>query len=134
MAGGGKERDLLRLARSACHLALFKIVSARLRSVTSSMVISISRRRPLIPRIFLGTQQQHARRRQVDLDFIILYGVLGLEQMGQRAFQVVVADVSEVLANRLLRNDVEGTIEGAVDRDSAQLLVEYDQGLDEWRR
>ena len=41
----------------------------------------------------------------------------------------VVADVSEVLANRLLRNDVEGTVEGTVDRDNAQLLVEYDQGL-----
>ena len=47
-----RKRDLLRLARSACHLALFNVVSARLRSVTSSIAITISQVASDSPRIF----------------------------------------------------------------------------------
>ena len=50
MAGVGKSwlaaarmRDFPRLARSECHLAAINAISARLRSVTSSIAISVSR-------------------------------------------------------------------------------------------
>lgn len=90
----------------------------------------------MLPADLLGIQQQHAsaERWQFDLDLIILYGgVLGLEQTEEvaerRHIQAVVTHVSEVLADRLLRNDGEGTVEGAVSKDDAQLFVEHDQGL-----
>jgi hypothetical protein len=40
----------------------------------------------------------------------------------------VVPNVSEVLAYRILRHDVEGAVEGAVGKDDAQLLVEQNHG------
>ena len=90
----------------------------------------------MLPADLLGIQQQHAsaERWQFDFDLMILYGgVLRLEQAEsaaeRRHIQTVVADVSKMLAKRLLRHHGEGTVEGAVGIDDAQLLVEHDQGL-----
>ena len=123
-----RKRDLPRLARSACHLAAFNAISARLRSVTSSIATTISQS----PQVPCGSSRHSAaapagrapatRSRSHNPRWRRPSAWSQIEKAAERRnIQATVADVSEVLADGFLRHDGEGAVKGAVGRMTRSL-------------
>ena len=131
-----KNRDLPRLACSACRLAASNASAVRLRSVMSS---SASR----IFRVVRGSSQISSaltssdripRARQVDVDFVILDDSLAVpeaveEAAQRRDIEAALIDRVELPAHGLLGLDRKGAVEGAAGGDDVKLVVEHNQRL-----
>src|SRR5271155_1607825 len=131
-----RNRDLPRLACSACRLAASNASAACLRSVMSSIASRIFRVAPgLVGNLQRAHQQRsQSSRRQVDGDFAILDDSLvvpeAVEEVAQSSdIEAALIDRVKLSAHCLLGLDRKGAVEGAARGDDVELLVEHDERL-----